>query len=86
MIKVVTETMVLCMIVCLEHEDEGLIDDNGTKKWAKGETTARNERRFVHQMQQGEWDYKSDGFKQLKYELVGIEDINEKAKFINVKL
>jgi len=73
-------------LYCLDHEDEGLIDDNGTKKWAKGETTARNERRFVHQMQQGEWDYKSDGINQLKYELVGTEDINDKAKFINVKL
>jgi len=74
------------MKFCLEHEDEGLIDDNGTKKWAKGETTARNERRFVHQMQQGKWDYQSDGMNTLKYELVDTTQINEKAKLINVKL
>ena len=36
-------------------------------------------------MQQGEWDYKSDGIKQLKYELVGVDEINPKAKLINVK-
>ena len=33
---------------CLPHIDEGF--KNGT--WAKGETTARNERRFVTEMQQ----------------------------------
>ena len=32
------------------------------------------------------WDYKSDGIKQLKYDLVNIEEINPKAKMINVKL
>jgi hypothetical protein len=37
-------------------------------------------------MQQGKWDYKSDGIKQVKYELVGIEEISPKAKFINIKL
>ncbi len=37
-------------------------------------------------MQQGTWDYKSDGIKQLKYELVGVEELNTKAKMINVKL
>ena len=37
-------------------------------------------------MQQGTWDYKSDGIKQLEYELVGIDEINPKAKMINVKL
>ena len=36
-------------------------------------------------MQQGEWDYKSDGIKQLKYELVGVEEITPKVKLINVK-
>ena len=71
---------------CLYHKDEGLIsDDKGQDRWAKGETTARNERRYVFQMQQGKWDYKSDGIKQLKYELVSIEEINPKAKMINVK-
>jgi len=67
---------------CLEHEDEGLIDG----KWKKGETTARNERRYIRQMQQGDWDYKSDGMNSLKYELVSIEEISPKAKMVNVKL
>ena len=72
---------------CLPHEDEGLITNkDGKQVWAKGDTTARNEKRFVHQMQQGKWDYKSDGIKQLKYELVSVEDITPKAKFINIKL
>ena len=72
---------------CLEHEDEGLFEtDGGIMKWKKGETTARNERRFVHEMQQGKWDYKSDGMNSLKYELVSIEEITPNAKFINVTL
>ena len=37
-------------------------------------------------MQQGTWDYKSDGIKQLKYELLDIKEITPKAKLINVKL
>jgi len=72
---------------CLPHQDEGLITNkDGKQVWAKGETTARNEKRFVHQMQQGKWDYKSDGMNSLKYELVGVEEITPKAKFINIKL
>ena len=71
---------------CLPHKDEGLVKIGGVDKWAKGETTARNEKRFVHQMQQGKWDYKSDGMNSLKYELVGVEEITPKAKFINIKL
>ena len=71
---------------CLEHEDEGLVEVGGTMKWKKGETTARNEKRYIKQMQQGEWDYKSDGMNSLKYELVSIEEITPKAKMINVKL
>jgi hypothetical protein len=71
---------------CLEHEDEGLIEKGGSMKWKKGETTARNERRYIKQMQRGDWDYKSDGMNSLKYELVSIEEINSKAKMINVKL
>jgi len=71
---------------CLPHEDEGLIkDDKGQDRWAKGETTAKNERRYVLQMQQGNWDYKSDGIKQLKYELIGVDDISPNVKMINVK-
>ena len=72
---------------CLPHQDEGLVkDENGNDKWAKGKTTARNEKRYVLQMQQGTWDYKSDGIKQLEYELVSIDEITPKAKMINVKL
>jgi len=37
-------------------------------------------------MQQGTWDYKSDGIEQLEYELVGIDEITSKAKMINIKL
>lgn len=72
---------------CLQHKDEGLItNEHGKEVWAKGETTARNERRYVMEMQKGEWDYKLDGIKQLKYKLVGVEEINSKAKLINVTL
>ena len=71
---------------CLPHIDEGLVKIGGVDKWAKGETTARNERRYVLQMQQGNWDYKSDGIAQLKYELIGITELSPKAKLINVKL
>ena len=61
-------------------------NEHGKDVWAKGETTARNERRFVHQMQGGKWDYKNDGMNTLKYNLVSIEDISDKAKMINVTL
>jgi hypothetical protein len=71
---------------CLPHKDEGLITVGGIDKWAKGETTARNERRFVKEMQGGTWDYKSDGMNSLKYELVSVEEITPKAKYINIKL
>jgi hypothetical protein len=71
---------------CLEHKDEGLLDDGSSVRWAKGETTARNERRYIRKMQQGDWDYKSDGMNSLKYELVSIEEISPKAKMVNVKL
>jgi hypothetical protein len=72
---------------CLEHEDEGLVkNEHGKDVWAKGETTARNEKRFVKEMQGGTWDYKSDGMSSLKYELVSVEEITPKAKYINIKL
>lgn len=67
---------------CLPHKDEGIV--NG--KFAKGETTARNERRYVLQMQQDEIDYKSDGIAQVKYELVGEDILTPWAKMINIKL
>ena len=67
---------------CLPHKDEGLV--NG--KWAKGETTARNERRYVLEMQKGEWKYKEDGIKQVKYNLVGEEKLTPWAKMLNIEL
>ena len=70
---------------CLPHQTEGLINEGGIDKWAKGETTARNERRYVLQMQQGSIDYKSDGINSMKYELLSIDTIYNKHKLINVK-
>ena len=67
---------------CLPHKDEGLV--NGS--WAKGETTAKNEERYVLKMQQGKVDYKQDGIKQVKYEFLGEEKFTPWAKMINIKL
>ena len=72
----------IARFTCLPHEDEGLV--NG--KWAKGETTAKNEKRYVLEMQKGTWDYKSDGIKQVKYELVSEEKLTPWAKMLNIKL
>ena len=72
----------IAKFTCLPHKDEGLVDG----KWAKGETTARNERRYVLEMQKGTWDYKSDGIKQVEYELVSEEKLTPWAKMINIKL
>jgi hypothetical protein len=66
----------------LPHIDEGFA--NG--KWIKGETTARNEKRFVLEMQQQKINYKEDGIKQLQYELVSKEEIYENCFMINVRL
>jgi hypothetical protein len=67
---------------CLPHEDEGLVDG----KWKKGETTARNEERYVLQMQQDKLNYKSDGIAQVKYELVGEKKLTPWAKMLDIKL
>jgi|TARA_R100000081_G_C4766881_1_gene143259 hypothetical protein len=67
---------------CLPHKDEGLVDG----KWAKGETTARNERRYVLQMQQNKLAYKEDGIKQVKYEFIKETKLTPWAKMIDVKL
>ena len=67
---------------CLHHDDEGLV--NG--KWAKGETTAANEKRYVLQMQQDKINYKKDGIAQVKYELVSEEKLTPWAKMLNIKL
>jgi hypothetical protein len=70
---------------CLPHQTEGLINEGGIDKWAKGETTARNERRYVLQMQQGDIDYKNDGINNMKYEFISIDTIYNRHKMINVK-
>ena len=67
---------------CLEHPDEGFHEG----KWLKGETTARNEKRFIAEMQQGKIDYKKDGINNVKYTIVSIEELTPKAKMINVIL
>ena len=67
---------------CLPHKDEGIVDG----KFVKGETTARNERRYVLEMQKGSWDYKGDGIKQLKYELVKETKLTPWAKMLDIKL
>ena len=72
----------IARFTCLPHQDEGLVDG----KWAKGETTARNERKYVLEMQRGKSNYKQDGIKQVKYELVGEEKLTPWAKMINIKL
>jgi len=55
----------------LPHIDEGFV--NG--KWAKGETTAKNERRFFLEMKKEKLNYKEDGIAQIKYDLVSKEQI-----------
>lgn len=67
---------------CLPHKDEGIVGG----KFVKGDTTARNEERYVLQMQQGKIDHKKDGISTLKYELVGEEILTPWAKMINIKL
>ena len=67
---------------CLPHKDEGLV--NG--KWAKGETTAANERRYVLKMQQDKLNYKEDGIKQVKYEFIKETKFTPWAKMIDIKL
>ena len=51
----------------------------------KGETTAKNEKRFVSEMQQGRIDYKNDGMNSLKYELKDVS-LDGKVMMINVTL
>lgn len=69
---------------CMFHEDEGFV--NG--EWKKGETTARNEKRFVTEMQQKKIDYKEDGLNKI-LEVLDIVNVDEtiypNTMFINVK-
>ena len=67
---------------CLDHVDEGFVDG----KWAKGETTAKNEYRYIMGMQQGKINHKKDGMNTLKYTLVSKEEIAKNCFMINVIL
>ena len=67
---------------CLPHKDEGLV--NG--RWSKGATTAKNERRYVLEMQQGKYNYKNEGINSLKYNLINEEVLTPWAKMLNVKV
>jgi hypothetical protein len=70
---------------CMHHEDEGFVDGN----WKKGETTARNEKRFVTEMQQRKINYKEDGLGNI-LDVMEIDNIDESVyhntMFINVKM
>jgi hypothetical protein len=66
---------------CLPHIDEGFVYG----KWAKGETTAKNEKRFVTEMQQKKIDYKKDGINNMNYQLVDVV-VENNVTFINVKI
>ena len=72
---------------CLYHPTEGLVTEGGIDRWLKGETTARNERRYVLEMQQGKIDYKKDGMSNLeeRYTYISTTTIFEKHKLINVQ-
>lgn len=67
---------------CLPHLDLGFV--NG--KWHQGETTARNEKRFVREMQQKKIDYKNDGMSNLEYTLVETVMFDENCEMLNVTL
>jgi hypothetical protein len=70
---------------CLPHQDEGFVNGG----WAKGETTARNEKRFVTEMQQGKINHKEDGLSQIM-DVLEVDNVDDtlypKTKFINVKM
>ena len=70
---------------CMFHVDEGYVGG----RWAKGETTARNEKRFVTEMQQGLINYKQDGINNI-LNVLNIEEIvvslYNNTKMINVKM
>ena len=67
---------------CLDHVDEGFVDG----KWAKGETTAKNEYRYIMGMQQGKINHKKDGMNTLKYTLVSKEEIAKNCFMLNTML
>ena len=70
---------------CLPHIDEGFV--NGT--WAKGETTAANEKRFVTEMQQGKINYKDEGLNKITgvTQVVELDEtLYPNTMFINTKM
>ena len=75
--------------LCLPHQTEGIIEVGGIQKWAKGETTAANERRYVLNMQQGSINHKTDGLSNAKerYQFISKEQIMDipNAFMVNVK-
>lgn len=68
--------------LCLDHENEGFVNGG----WAKGITTAKNEKRLMTEMLLNKIDYKNEGFNSLKYELENTKMISDKCVMINVKL
>jgi hypothetical protein len=70
---------------CIPHTDEGYVKG----KWAKGETTARNEKRFVMEMQQGLIKHSEDGLNNI-LNVLNVENIDvslyDNTKFINVTM
>jgi len=70
---------------CLFHADEGYV--NG--QWVKGETTAKNEKRFVTEMQQKKINYKEEGFNKI-LDVTNVLEIDENkypnTMFINTKM
>lgn len=69
--------------LCLPHVDLGLTPEGN---WKQGETTARNEEKYVLRMQEGIANYKEDGMNSLWYKLLSVEKLAEKCKIINVEL
>ena len=65
----------------MPHIDEGLVNN----RWVKGETTAKNERRLVTEMQRRSLDYKGDGINSMKYELITTKNLGNNVLLINCK-
>jgi hypothetical protein len=65
---------------CLYHDDQGFV--NG--EWVRGETTARNERRLIMEMQQKKINHKKDGINNITQviNVVGLE----KEKYPNTTI
>ena len=71
---------------CLPHKDEGLVEVNGVHRWAKGKTTAKNEKKYILGMQKGVSNHKNDGIAQLNYILEEKIELNDRATMLNIKL